>query len=66
MTSDVKNIKHLMIDANVNQVGIAKQFGWSSGYVSRLVRGAELGPASETNKELVIEWLEFKASKEVM
>lgn len=66
MTIDVKNIKHLMIDANVNQVGIAKQFGWSNGYVSRLVRGAELGPASEANKELVIEWLEFKASKEVM
>jgi hypothetical protein len=64
MTEDVKNIKHLMIDADKNQNAIAKQFGWTPGYVSRLVRGGELGPAAIKNKQLVIEWLEFSIHRQ--
>ncbi|WP_433322526.1 XRE family transcriptional regulator [Weissella tructae] len=60
MTEKTKTIKHLMVDADVNQTGIAKQFGWSGGYVSRLIRGGELGPAAIKNTNLVIVFLEEK------
>ena len=59
MTEEIKSIKHLMIDADKNQNAIAKQFGWSAAYVSRLIRGGELGPAAAKNKQLVVDWLEF-------
>lgn len=63
MSEETKSLKHLMVDADTNQSQIAKQFGWSDGYVSRLIRGGELGPAAKKNKQLVVNWLEFKAEK---
>jgi len=65
MTEKTKAIKHLMIDANVNQTGIAKHFSWTPGYVSRLIRGGELGPAGETNMTLVINFLESQVKEGV-
>ena len=60
MTEEIKNIKHLMIDADANQSMIASHFGWSDGYVSQLLRGGSLGPAAQSNKQMIAEWLEIK------